>query len=296
MRPSPYQRALAAAFRLYPFYSGTASIANHPLFKKISGPTDREDWATTPGGEIYASLGDYIGRVAFFFGDLDPKLTWIATKLIKRGDTVLDIGANLGILTLHFADLVGEYGRVHAFEPNPIVMHKLRSAVARKGTSNVNLNEIALGQEAGFITLKIPRENHGEGSIVKWRSDPDVPGTDVALMRLDDYVSENRIDRIDFLKIDVEGAELEVFRGARMVLEKIQPNIILFEHGSRRGGPTAAMQMLASFGYQFLSVSKGFFKVNPTIIRNNANIQGWDMVAAKIGNSFQSTCDLLSAR
>src|SRR5258708_9293617 len=147
MQPSSYQRGLGAALRLYPFYSGSAFIPNHPFFKKIAGPKEREGWACTPGGDIYVSLTDYIGRAAFFLGDLDPKLTWIARKLIKRGDTVFDLGANLGILTLLFSDLVGESGSVHAFEPNPAIMHKLRSAVLRKGVGNITLNDLAIGQE-----------------------------------------------------------------------------------------------------------------------------------------------------
>jgi FkbM family methyltransferase len=257
----------------------------------------REGWTATPGGEIYASLGDFIGRAAFFSGDLDPKLTWIAKNLIKPGNVVFDVGANLGILTLLFSKIVGLSGQVHAFEPNPNVMTHLRSAVARKSATNVILNETALGRMHGVIMLKTPESNQGEGSITKWRDAAHIPQTNVPLMRLDDYVLEHGLNRIDFLKIDVEGAEIEVLLGAQSVLKNLQPKVIVFEDSDRKGSePTEPMKMLSSFGYRFLSIPKHLMKVTPAIIKPGAKIEGWDIVAATAGNSFENLCEALGAQ
>ncbi|HVR56223.1 MAG TPA: FkbM family methyltransferase [Pseudolabrys sp.] len=160
-QPSLYQHFLATLFRQNPFFRGTASIPNHHIFKKISGQQRRADWTRTPGGEIFASEDDFIGRAAFFSGDLDPKLTWIAKKLLKPGDIVFDVGTNIGILTLLFSDLIGASGRVHAFEPNPMVMGKLRSAIERKRVKNVELNEVALGRRE--------RHHHLEDTVAESR-------------------------------------------------------------------------------------------------------------------------------
>jgi FkbM family methyltransferase len=297
LRPSAYQHILAALFRLYPFYSGTASIPNHHLFKRISGPQCRADWTKTPGGEIFASLDDFIGRAAFFSGDLDPKVTWIARKLVKPGDIVFDVGANVGILTLLFSELVGTGGKVHAFEPNPRVMRSLRSAVERKQVANVELNEVALGCENGVVTLKTPLQNQGEGSIVKWRVDSRIAGQDVRLLPLDGYVSDRRIERIDVLKIDVEGAEIEVLLGAQNILRDLPPNVIIFEDSDRVGSePTAPMKLLSSFGYEFVSLPKNLFGIRPEVIRPGGKIVGWDLVAAKRGLPFDRLCNALGAR
>jgi FkbM family methyltransferase len=297
VKPSAYQRALASIFRLYPFYSGTASIPNHPLFKKISGPSDREGWTSTPGGQIYASLGDFIGRAAFFSGDLDPKLTWIVKKLVKPGDIVFDVGANLGIFTLLFSQLIGTAGRVHAFEPNPTVMGYLRAAISRKSAGNVTLNQTALGQQTGIITLKVPDENQGGGSIIKWRDAADIPGVDVPLTRLDDYVAKNGVTKIDFLKVDTEGAELEVLRGGMATLENIRPRIIVFEDSSRNGSEQSEqMKLLRSAGYQFMMIPKQMLTAHPTIVRPDSSIEGWDLIAARSGHDFEITCKILGAR
>src|SRR5258705_75825 len=109
--PTLYQHSLAAITRRYPFLSGAATLSNSPAFSRFSGSNNTEGWCPTPGGEIYARLNDYVGRAVFFSGDLDRKLTSVARQLIQKGDTVFDIGANIGVMTLQFADLVGSLGQ-----------------------------------------------------------------------------------------------------------------------------------------------------------------------------------------
>src|SRR5882762_8193075 len=93
------QSLVARLTRLYPFYSGCGTFANKSLIHKIAGESSENVWCCVSGGEILARLDDYVGRSAFYVGDLDRKITWICAQIVKSGDTVLDIGANIGLVT-----------------------------------------------------------------------------------------------------------------------------------------------------------------------------------------------------
>jgi hypothetical protein len=88
----------------------------------------------SPGGYVKASLDDYIGRTVLHFGDLDPKITWALGRIIRSGDQGLDIGANIGVLTLWMSKLVGAGGIVHALGPNPVLRHTLHEVRTHNGT------------------------------------------------------------------------------------------------------------------------------------------------------------------
>src|SRR5689334_7979121 len=150
-------RILASLTRNYPFLSGCGTLANHRLMKLLTpGSSESLFWAGSPGGDLQISLGDYVGRAVYFFGDLDPKITWIAKQLLKPGDTALDIGANIGLLTLWMAKLVGAQGAVHGFEPNPILCRMIKAAIIRNGAENTQLHAIALGAQFGEMELRVP--------------------------------------------------------------------------------------------------------------------------------------------
>src|SRR5262245_47592751 len=95
-----YQAVVASMTRWYPFFSGCGTLANHPLMKALMPPSSEMVWTRVYGGQVQVPLDDYVGRAAFLFGDLDPKITWVLRRLLKPGDFALDIGANFGVLTL----------------------------------------------------------------------------------------------------------------------------------------------------------------------------------------------------
>lgn len=164
--PTLRQRVVSSVLRTYPFYSGCGRIANHPFVASLAGTSNEETWARVPGGEVLAPLDDLMGRAAYYAGEHDRKITWICRKLIRRGDTVLDIGANLGMVTVHMASLVGRSGMVHAFEPNPRLVGLLSRAIDRNCLPQVKLHEFGLGPEESTLELRIPQSNTGEGSFV----------------------------------------------------------------------------------------------------------------------------------
>lgn len=134
--------------------------------------------------------------------------------MISPAMTVVDVGANIGIYTRMFSALTGAAGHVHAFEPAPANFEKLEATV--NGLSNVSLQHAAVGAGNGTIKLYVSNElnvDHRTFDSGDGRASIDVP-----LVRLDDYFSPGQ--RVDFIKIDVQGYELSVLQGAERILRE----------------------------------------------------------------------------
>ncbi len=149
--------------------------------------------------------------------------------LVRPGDVVFDVGANLGYYTVLFSYLAGPRGEVHAFEPVPATFERLRESLAREQRfPNVRVRRTAVGDREGSAVLFQPGSDHGQASLARhaegsWSAGPAVTEHESPLITLDGYARENGVRRIDFLKCDVEGAELAVLRGAAGLLERHHP-------------------------------------------------------------------------
>lgn len=148
---------------LYPLKSGCGTITNSKLFSKLAGSRSVNLWAVVKGGHAIVPSLDLVGRSMFFAGDLDPKVSWAIDRFVKNGDVALDIGANLGLMTLRLAKRVGASGTVHAFEPNPIMLQYLDATLARNKYVQIKLHRVALGSEATTLSLIVPKVNAGAG-------------------------------------------------------------------------------------------------------------------------------------
>lgn len=159
-------------------------------------------------------------------------------EYLREGMTVFDVGANVGELTLLFSRCVGAAGSVHAFEPTGAGFERLETVCRAVLLRNVRLHRLALAEEEGSVRLHVydddylswttqalrPLENYGIN--VKPRAVEEVAATTVDL-----YCERNGVAEIDLLKIDVEGAELQVLRGARRMLGARRVRCVTFEFG-----------------------------------------------------------------
>lgn len=210
--------------------TGVASGWHWQAFERL-GPrlAERESLPRRlPNGcRIRCDLGDNLQRQIFFTGAYEPVECFLLTRLLRPGMTFIDVGANVGQYSLLASTAVGGTGCVHAFEPVPALFASLSENVSANRLGNVRLNRAALWHEPGELVLSLAasdRENVGAYSV---GAGNEATAVRSPAMRLDDYAAENALERIDFIKMDVEGAELFALQGMREVLRRHTPMLLL---------------------------------------------------------------------
>ncbi|HYL84934.1 MAG TPA: FkbM family methyltransferase [Candidatus Angelobacter sp.] len=182
-------------------------------------------------------------------------------RLLQPGMTVLDIGANHGLYTLLASRCVGSRGRVFAFEPSPRECKRLRTHTWLNRCTNVSVQACALGNETTEACLYVVEGSQtGCNSLRPPIANTGTSPQNVRVNRLDDWLREHKIERVEFIKLDVEGAELEVLRGARELLERRPRPVILAEVQDLRTQPWGypakeIIDFLRDRGYQWFSLS-----------------------------------------
>jgi FkbM family methyltransferase len=153
----------------------------------------------------------------------DPELKLIG-KLVKPGDTVVDAGANHGLYSYHFSKMVGPQGRVHAFEPIPSNIYIFQKTMAKASIQNVTLHREGLSDTNGTVDFVVPIRNGVPETGCSFRKVGDEQGLiyTCPIRRLDDALPSVQVA---FIKCDVEGSELAVFRGAERILTQSHPTV-----------------------------------------------------------------------
>ena len=282
---APWRFQATALFsRRYPFLSGCAALANHHITRSITGESDRVVWTRLGGKPILVPLDDFVGRSLYLMGDLDRKISALVSEFMKPGDVGLDIGANLGVISLRMASRVGKKGRVHAFDPNPRVLRYLQQTLDANAKLPIRLHKIALGRSAQEMTIAVPEGNLGSASIARDQTGIHVHHYKVPVYPLSDYAAAHEIDRIDFIKMDVEGHEAAVLEGARNLLRSSKPKVIVFEEhrAVTRERIPPAFSLLSDLGYRVHMVPKRLMKVSLQPLRLDHEIQSHDYVALRI--------------
>jgi FkbM family methyltransferase len=158
--------------------------------------------------------------------------TWsLIDKHFKAGGTFIDVGAHIGYYSLKAASIAGSGGRVIAIEPNPDTLVKLRNNIRLSGATTINVLPIACSDKVGELELFAgSTSNTGVASFSRENAQQAGPGGQhfrVQTRPLDSIVRESAVSRVDVIKLDVEGAELMVLKGATETLARFSPLIIL---------------------------------------------------------------------
>lgn len=154
----------------------------------------------------------------------------------KTNDIVLDAGANCGHLSIFFSKLVGKEGRVYAFEPDKFNIERIseNQALNRELFNNIQIEELLLWNENKWIDFN---EAGTVGSSAVWITDADNCVQKEAV-RIDDWVTKNNITKLDFIKMDIEGAEIEALDGCVQTLENLKPNFAIASYHIVNGEAT----------------------------------------------------------
>lgn len=181
----------------------------------------------TEFGEIYVDLRIGSGRGLVIESAYKTGEEIVLKEFIKPGDVAYDIGAHFGFYTIAMSHFVGSNGSVFAFEPNPQVLQSLRKSFSDK--KNVHIMNVAVSDTNGESSLFVP----GDASMASLKDWTDKQHGPVTQVRCSTTTIETLIDSglpfPKFIKIDIEGAELKVFKGAERLLNSNRAPIILFE-------------------------------------------------------------------
>lgn len=239
------ERTFLSLLRLYTFHTpiekGKFRVADMALGLCKFAP-QRAEVPTRDGRRMYANLGSGIQGLLFFQGTYETALTEMVSMLVGEGDVCIDVGANFGWYTTLLRKLCGASGAVHAFEPVPPIYGELVDNYRLMGSpANVFLHNLALGDAPGEIEVNLFEGLSTGHASMSDRGREDATPFKCEIVTLDSYLSDNNIGDVNFVKVDIEGAEILFLRGAESLFEQDVPPIILME---------MALEQTGNFGYK----------------------------------------------
>jgi FkbM family methyltransferase len=207
-------------------------------------------------------------RVPASFVEVERAERIFYLETLREGMTVFDVGANVGELTLLFSRFAGASGSVHAFEPCGQTFGRLEAVCRAASLRNVRLNRLALAEDETPVSLHVYDEDYMSWNTRAVRPLEDY-GIDVKPLgvehapatTLDLYCERNGVAEIDLLKVDVEGAEFQVFVGARRMLNERRIRCVTFEFGQTTfdmgNSPDRIESYLRDAGYSLRNLVAG---------------------------------------
>lgn len=229
---------------------------------------------TAWGSRIYC-WPDPLGRAVARTGVYDLIVAETLTRLADPGETVVDAGANVGVMSNLLAHAVGPGGRVFSFEPHPLIFETLSKNVSRWSAvdrlDTIDIRRAAVSASAGVLPLAVDpdtfADNKGTASLE--RTDP-VNSTRVMTVSLDEELPAP----IGVLKLDVEGHELAALQGSRSLLASKLIRDVLFEE--HRPPPTPVTMLLESHGYTVMGVRQALSGPALSTPADAYELQLWD--------------------
>lgn len=213
------------------------------------------------GGSLYDYLQFHYWKRNIRTGNLSEKEIHALPLIIKPDDIVIDIGAHFGRFTYPLSKLVGKNGYVYSIEPIEKSNQILTKISDSLGLSNVSIHEVAISDKNGEIEIAIPVNHSGLEVLSRSRiitssekdNNENIFFQRISSQTLDHFVESNQIPKVDFIKCDVEGAELLVLKGSEKVLTEYHPALIL-EIEERHTklfdySPEEILSFLFHFGY-----------------------------------------------
>jgi FkbM family methyltransferase len=194
------------------------------------------------GRMMYNVNDQYIGRSLDLYGEYSEGEVDLFRQVLRPGDLALDVGANIGVHTVPMARLVGERGAVFAFEAQRTAYQTLCGNVAVNGLLHVWCHNVAVGDSPGSIIVPVlnPERPNNFGGLALGKY---AAGDRIPISRLDD----TPMPACRFIKVDVEGMELQVLRGAAKLIERFRP--VLYVENDKAEKSAELIRHIDSLGY-----------------------------------------------
>ncbi|MFC0514561.1 FkbM family methyltransferase [Mucilaginibacter angelicae] len=236
-------------------------------------------WLNQEDLAVYTTSDNYIEHMVLVSGVYETEIRTLINLSLKPGFTALDIGANIGIQSIRMANRVGTGGKVYAFEPLGYLQEKFKKNLALNHCTNVSLFPIALSDKEETRSIRINEHNWNQGTFSL--NDTGTGQTQQELtVRIGDQVAEIAgLERLDLIKVDVEGFEYHVLRGLKNTIMRHRPRII-FEYDAaywtRTGQSiTDCLAMLHHCGYRTYQI----YAAGCELIRDPALIASENLLA-----------------
>lgn len=196
----------------------------------LKNPTERAIFKLVDDSLFECSLRDSVGRMLTQGIMVEEEEQQFVRATLSPGDIFIDIGANLGLLTLIAAKAVGPTGHIYAFEPSERERGYLQRNLALNHLNNVTILPYAVGAMPGMARLAISQD--GGSNSLKQNSNPEQQiqrWQEVEIITLDHFVVQQKLGKVALIKIDVEGGEINVLQGASQLLSSENPPMIMTE-------------------------------------------------------------------
>ncbi|MCM8530155.1 MAG: FkbM family methyltransferase [Lentisphaeraceae bacterium] len=194
------------------------------------------------GQFLYNAHDKVIGRALEYYGEWAQDELDLLKHFIKPGNTVIDVGANIGTHTLAFANFVGDTGKVIAFEPQRLIYQCLSANIALNSLTNVWAYQYGVSNEPGLINMPeidyTSEHNFGSISLKEENTGEETP-----IVCLDDFCKE----ACSLIKMDVEGMEIAALKGATSLISNYKPTLYI-ENNSNKNS-TKLIGFIKSLGY-----------------------------------------------
>jgi FkbM family methyltransferase len=209
------------------------------------------------GYRMRLGLSEWSERQTYFLGRyFDLGTQYFLMRALAAGDTLIDVGGNIGMITLLGAKLVGPAGKIVTFEPNPDAADRIEQALADNAIRNVTLHRVGLSDEASNLTLSVITAHTGMGTLaaVEEGHRKLVSATHAVQVRRGDDLIGGDLPGAVTIKMDIEGFECRALRGMTQTLRRYKPAIIteVSDHHLRRAGASAQdlFELLHAEGYR----------------------------------------------
>lgn len=190
-------------------------------------------------------------------GGYEKEAAAFVASQLRPGNVVIDLGANEGFYSILASRIVGEEGRVLAVEPDAVAVRCLRRNLNENGCRNVDVAEVCAGDAKGTLTLHVSRVSGVNSPVHGNVIGPSKP-LELPCRRVDDLVRERNLQRVDLIKMDVQGWESACLRGMEETIRRFRP-VIVFEFwpkGMRQaeGDPAALLERIRVLGYRLRAI------------------------------------------
>ena len=259
--------------RHWPFANGGGRLIDR-LGSRLETGSGIQQCRTSDGFEMSVLGDDLIGRHILLSGQFDRSILGLLLDFAERGDQCIDVGANIGYVSCLLLHKVPG-SKIISVEPQPGVVDLLRVNLGRFDPSRYEVVAAGLSDSDSEGFMHINPANRGGGTLVGEKADDSVTVPLISAAKV-----FGKLERLDLIKMDIEGHEENVFTAARAEIARLQPKAILFEDQKGKAAPDGSIgKLLGEIGYDVYAVHKTLLKTNLVPLRRGDQPSSNDYVA-----------------